>query len=113
MERFTDVRKEELEAEEGRNIQNTVVSLCRGSEAKMALSELRGWSRKWTPLYTLGHFQPQFRPPHPLAQVRAAVAQVGDRNWNFEKKILCSTTRVFLTAFSFLCQPCIMTLCLR
>ena len=33
------------------------------------------------PLYTLGHSQPQLRPPLPIAEVKAAVAQVSDRNW--------------------------------
>jgi hypothetical protein len=31
----------------------------------------------------------------PSAQVKAAAAQVGDRNWNWEKKILCPTIGIF------------------
>jgi len=31
----------------------------------------------------------------PSAQIKAAVPQVGDRNWNWRKHILCPTIRVF------------------
>ena len=30
----------------------------------------------------------------PPAQVKARAVQVGDRDWNWERKILCSTIRV-------------------
>lgn len=42
----------------------------------------------------LGRSQSQVQAPSPSAQVKEAVGQVDDRNWNWEKRILCSTVGV-------------------
>ncbi len=42
----------------------------------------------WTTIAAWGVLSPM----ETSAQVKAAVAQVGDRNWNWEKEILCPTT---------------------
>jgi hypothetical protein len=45
-------------------------------------------------------FSASFQASSPSAQVKAAAAQVGDRNWNWEKKILCSTIEVIINDYS-------------
>jgi hypothetical protein len=71
-------------------VETPLVTVAEVGEPKMSLWEATGGRKA-----SLQAYSASLQAYSPSTQVKAAVAHVGDRNWNGEREFLCPTIKVF------------------